>query len=72
MHAYERWIIRRYLGNVLKANRFATPPRSDSEFVGWVEGHGRFLGLPGLDLQFEKRKRNSDWAKARLIQDWKA
>jgi len=71
MHAYERWIIRRYLGNVLKANRFATPPRSDSEFVGWVEGHGRFLGLPGLDLQFEKRKR-SDWAKARLIQDWKA
>jgi transitional endoplasmic reticulum ATPase len=72
MHVYERWIVRRYLGNALKTNRFATPPRSDSDFVEWVEGHGRFLGLPTLDLQFAKGKRTFDWAKAQLIQDWKA
>jgi transitional endoplasmic reticulum ATPase len=72
MHTYERWIIRRYLGNALKANRFANPPRSDSDFIGWVEGHGRLLRLPALDLQFEKGKRKSDSAKARLVQDWKA
>jgi hypothetical protein len=46
MHAYGRWIIRRYLGNALKVNRFATPPRSDSDFIGWAEGHGRLLRLP--------------------------
>ena len=71
MHCYERWIIRQYVGNALKANRFATPPRSDCDFVAWVQCHGSYFALPVLDLRAEARKRSPDWSKARLIQDWK-
>ena len=37
MHAYERWILRRYLGNALNTSRLARPPRPSADIVAWVE-----------------------------------
>ena len=48
MHPYERWILRRYLANALRASRFARPPRRDKDIVTWIESHARVLGLPDL------------------------
>jgi transitional endoplasmic reticulum ATPase len=48
MHPYERWIIRRYLANALRSNRFVRPPSADSEIFPWIDGHARLLGLPNL------------------------
>ena len=48
MHPYERWIIRRYLANALRASRFARPPRRDKDIATWIESHARLLGLPDL------------------------
>ena len=50
MHPYERWILRRYLANALRASRFARPPRRDKDIAAWIEGHARPLGLPDLAL----------------------
>ena len=46
MHRYERWIVRRYLANALRASRFAKPPRSGSDIIAWLETHGRSIGSP--------------------------
>jgi hypothetical protein len=48
MHPYERWTIRRYLANALRASRFARPPRADWDIVAWIDNHSRLLGLPEL------------------------
>ena len=48
MHPYERWILRRYLANALRASRFARPPRRDKDIATWIESHARLLGLPDL------------------------
>jgi transitional endoplasmic reticulum ATPase len=48
MHPYERWIIRRYLANALKSNRFVRPPSADSEIFPWIDAHARLLGLPNF------------------------
>jgi hypothetical protein len=48
MHPYERWILRRYLANALRASRFARPPRRDKDIATWIESHARPLGLPDL------------------------
>ena len=50
MHPYERWILRRYLANALRASRFARPPRRDKDIATWIESHARLLGLPDLAL----------------------
>ena len=50
MHPYERWILRRYLANALRASRFARPPRRDKDIASWIESHARLLGLPDLAL----------------------
>jgi Phage integrase family len=46
MHPYERWVIRRYLGNALRSNRFVRPPSADSEIFTWIDSHSCLLGLP--------------------------
>ena len=46
MHPYERWILRRYLANALRASRFVRPPRRDKDIATWIESHARLLGLP--------------------------
>src|SRR5277367_1580785 len=46
MHPYERWILRRYLANALRASRFARPPRREKDIVTWIESHARVLGCP--------------------------
>ena len=48
MHPYERWILRRYLANALRASRFVRPPRRDKDIATWIESHARLLGLPDL------------------------
>jgi hypothetical protein len=48
MHAFERWILRRYLANALSMRRFAKPPRSSAEIVAWIETHARGIGLPSF------------------------
>src|ERR1700722_17130417 len=48
MPPYERWILRRYLANALRASRFARPPRRDKDIATWIESHARLLDLPDL------------------------
>jgi len=48
MHAYERWILRRYLVNALKTSRFARPPRPSADIVAWIETHARSIGMPNF------------------------
>ena len=48
MHPYERWILRRYFANALRASRFARPPSREKDIVTWIERHARLLGLPDL------------------------
>jgi hypothetical protein len=62
MHPYERWILRRYLANALRASRFARPPSRDKDIVTWIESHARLLGLPDLapDVHSTRRSRGLD------------
>ena len=61
MHAYEGWILRRYLANALRSSRFAKPPRADADIAAWVESHARLLGLPDLAARARStRRRASD------------
>ena len=48
MHAYERWMILRYLCALLKSKRFERSPDTNADIFAWIEAHGRRLGLPRL------------------------
>src|SRR5277367_5797359 len=58
MHPYERWILRRYLANALRASRFARPPRRDKDIATWIESHARLLGLPDLTPEAGSSRRS--------------
>ena len=72
MHRYERWILRRYLANALKTDRFATPPRFDADIVGWIDSYARSIALPKLEFRFSTRSRAASDEKASLKEAWKA
>jgi transitional endoplasmic reticulum ATPase len=59
VHRYERWIVRRYLANALRASRFAKPPQSGSDVIAWLETHARSVDLsqPTPSLPAGKRSR---------------
>jgi AAA+ superfamily predicted ATPase len=71
MHAYERWIIRRYLANALKSKRAGKMPSSSADIFDWIDAHARSLGLPLLkrppDFAFSENQRSfrPKWANWR-------
>ena len=73
MHAFERWILRRYLANALSMRRFAKPPRSSAEIVAWIETHARGIGLPRFPYKSpvrQGRRRPDQLTEAR--RNWNA
>ena len=59
MHPYERWVIRRYLANALRSNRFVRPPSADSEIFPWINSCSRVLDLPELASGTQSSRRRS-------------
>jgi hypothetical protein len=41
MHAYEKWISRRYLAHALKAKSWERSDLPDEHLHGWIAEHGR-------------------------------
>jgi transitional endoplasmic reticulum ATPase len=69
MHAYERWIVRRYVVNVLKTGRFARAPRPGSDLVAWLDEHAYSVGL--APRASTRRSRRSAWNDEPLyVEDW--
>ena len=56
MHAYERWMILRYLCALLKSKKVAKSPDTDADIFTWIAAHGRGLGLPRLVQHADGRK----------------
>ena len=69
MHAYERWIVRGYVANVLKTGRFARAPRPGSALVAWLDEHASSVGLaPRVSRRTSRR---SAWDDAPpYVEDW--
>ena len=72
MHPYERWILRRYLANALRASRFARPPRRDKDIAAWIESHARLLGLPELALGTGSSRRSRGLDEPINSASWRA
>ncbi|MGA2494884.1 MAG: AAA family ATPase [Roseiarcus sp.] len=72
MHAYERWILRRYLANALRSRHFAKPPRADGDIVVWIENHARLLGLPDLAARACSTRRRTPVEAPMQLASWKA
>jgi hypothetical protein len=72
MHAYERWILRRYLANALRSSHFAKPPRADGDIVAWIESHARLLGLPELAARAHSTRRRASVEAPMHLAGWKA
>ena len=70
MHRYERWIVRRYLANALRASRFAKLPRSGSDVVAWLDTHGRSVGLPAPTLGLPAGRRSKRDEAHALTEAW--
>jgi transitional endoplasmic reticulum ATPase len=72
MHPYERWVIRRYLANALRSNRFVRPPSADSEIFPWINSCSRVLDLPELASGTQSSRRRSASETPMLSARWKA
>jgi transitional endoplasmic reticulum ATPase len=72
MHPYERWIIRRYLANALRSNRFVRPPSADSEIFSWINSCSRLLDLPELVSATRSLRRRLATEPPMLSARWKA
>src|SRR5271167_2402930 len=72
MHPYERWILRRYLANALRASRFARPPSRGKDIAAWIENHARLLGLPDLALGSGSSRRSRGLDGPIDLASWRA
>jgi transitional endoplasmic reticulum ATPase len=72
MQDYERWMIRRYLANALKASQFGRMPDADGDIVAWLNKHGRSLGVPRLSYRRSTRNRILDLEAPQTGLSWKA
>ncbi len=76
MHAYERWAVLQYFCALVKLRPYEKAPSSGDDIVGWIEAHGRGIGLPPCDPRDEpaKRKRDDDipWMSASQWRAWRA
>src|SRR5580704_7312443 len=72
MHPYERWILRRYLANALRASRFARPPSRDKDIATWIESHARLLGSPDLAPDVHSTRRLRTLAEPIDPASWRA
>jgi SpoVK/Ycf46/Vps4 family AAA+-type ATPase len=70
MHRYERWIVRRYLANALRASRFAKPPQSGSDVIAWLETHARSVDLPQPTPSLAAGKRSRREEASALSEGW--
>jgi transitional endoplasmic reticulum ATPase len=50
MHAYERFMLHRYLANLLSSRRFLLPVAADTYLQEWLTGVAKRIGLPPLHL----------------------
>jgi SpoVK/Ycf46/Vps4 family AAA+-type ATPase len=57
MHAYERWVLQRYLARALSKPQFARPPSSDADILSWIERYHREAGIPPLPAGAPARNR---------------
>src|ERR1700691_2036594 len=70
MHRYERWIVRRYLANALRASRFAKPAQSGSDVIAWLETHARSVDLPQPTPSLAAGKRSRREEASALREGW--
>jgi len=52
MHAYERWMLQRYLANALKTRRYRDMSNIRGDFIEWISDSSRYLELPALGFRW--------------------